>query len=82
MEKICEYIFTEQLNVEPNIHNVLLTEASFGHKYNKEEMAQIMLEIFNVHGLYFSNPSILSLFNIGKLICIKGGLWKVITQVF
>ncbi len=54
----------------------MLREASNNnYKYNKEKMAQIMFETFNVKGLYIVNPAILSMYSAGKfngIVCDSG----------
>ena len=67
MEKIWEYVFVDGLRVDPNkSHNVLLTEPPLNPKENREKMAEIMFEIFNVHGLYIAVQAVLSLYYAGK----------------
>ena len=51
IEKIWGHIFTNELKVDPEEHNVLLTEDPMNPKDNKEKTNQIMFETFNVHGL-------------------------------
>ena len=76
MEKIWEYVFVDQLRVDPtNHHNVLLTEPPLNPKENREKMAEIMFETFNVPGLYIAIQAVLSLYSAGKFtgMCIDSG---------
>ena len=66
MEKIWGYIFTNELRIAPEEHNILLTEASLNPKENREKMAQIMFETFNVQKLYISIQAVPALYSEGK----------------
>ena len=66
MEKIWGHIFTNELKVAPEEHKVFLTQDPMNPKDNKEKMAKIMFETFNVPGLYISNNCVLILYSAGK----------------
>ena len=66
MEKIWGQVFTNELRVDPVEYNVMLTEAPMNPKENREKMAQIMFETFNVPGFYIAIQAILSLYSAGK----------------
>ena len=66
MEKIWGYIFINELRIAPEEHNILLTEASLNPKENREKMAQIMFETFNVQKLYIAIQAVLALYSEGK----------------
>ena len=65
-EKIMRYTFTNELRVAPEQHIIMLIEPPYNSKFNREKMAQIMFETFNVDGLYIANSAVLSLYSIGK----------------
>ena len=66
MEIIWGHIFTNELKIAPEEHNVLLTQDPMNPKDNKEKATQIMFETFNVPGLYISNNGVLTLYSAGK----------------
>ena len=66
MEKILGHIFTNELRVDPTEHNVMLTEPPNNPKENREKMAQIMFETFDIPGLYIANTDVLVLYCSGK----------------
>ena len=75
MEKVWDHTFTNELRVDPAEYNVMLTEAPANPKENREKMAQIMFETFNVKGLYIAIQAVLSLYSAGKftgIVCDSG----------
>lgn len=81
MEQIWEHIFKNQLRVSSSEHPVLLTEASFNSKANREKMTKIMFEKFNTPGMYIANSSYLSLFSTGRTTGIVLECGGGVTQV-
>jgi actin-related protein len=66
LEKVLHHAFTNELGVNPEEHNVLITETSLNPKANREKLAQLLFETFHVPGLYVANTAVLSLYSAGK----------------
>ncbi|MFX1279087.1 MAG: actin, cytoplasmic 2 [Promethearchaeota archaeon] len=66
MERILHYTFYTDLRIDPSEHPVLLTEAPLNPRSNREKMAEIMFETFNVPALYVATQAVLSLYASGR----------------
>ena len=63
MEILWNYLYgKEQLNINPEEHPVLLTEAPLNPRKNREKAAQIMFEHLNVPALFMSMQAVLALY--------------------
>jgi actin beta/gamma 1 len=67
MERIWHYTFYTDLRIDPSEHPVLLTEAPLNPRSNREKMAEIMFETFNVPALYIATQAVLSLYASGRV---------------
>ncbi|KAK8885783.1 hypothetical protein M9Y10_041237 [Tritrichomonas musculus] len=66
MEKIWSFTFQKELRVDPTQHPVVVIEPVKNPKSNREKMAQIMFETFNVPSFYVSIQSIVSIYSFGR----------------
>lgn len=62
MEKFWHRSINNYLRCEPEEHNFILTETPMNSPENREQMAEIMFETFNVKGLYIGVQATLALF--------------------
>ncbi|KAF2138556.1 uncharacterized protein K452DRAFT_301090 [Aplosporella prunicola CBS 121167] len=66
MERIWQYVYTEELKTVSEDHPVLLTEPPLNPRTNRDTAAQILFETFNVPALYTSIQAVLSLYASGR----------------
>ncbi|KAG0764747.1 hypothetical protein G6F57_007877 [Rhizopus arrhizus] len=66
MERIWQYIYTDELKTLSEEHPVLLTEAPLNPRANRDTAAQIFFETFNVPALFTSIQAVLSLYSSGR----------------
>ncbi|KAF4572900.1 Actin-2 [Pleurotus pulmonarius] len=66
MERIWNWVYTEELGTLSEEHPVLLTEAPLNPRSNRETAAQIFFETFNVPALFCSVQAVLSLYSSGR----------------
>ncbi|MCJ1357001.1 MAG: Actin-like protein [Icmadophila ericetorum] len=66
MEKIWQFVYTEELKTLSEEHPVLLTEPPLNPRSNRDTAAQILFETFNVPALFTSIQAVLSLYASGR----------------
>lgn len=66
MTNLLDHAYKNMLNVDPADHCLLITEPPLNPKENREKIAQIMFETFNVPSFYLGNQSVLSLYASGR----------------
>lgn len=66
IEKIWSYTFYNDLKIDPSENPVLLTEAPFNPRENRERMASVMFDNFGVPAVYVATQAVLSLYASGR----------------
>eukprot|EP00696_Hemimastix_kukwesjijk_P013936 gnl/Hemi2/27813_TR9189_c0_g1_i1.p1 gnl/Hemi2/27813_TR9189_c0_g1~~gnl/Hemi2/27813_TR9189_c0_g1_i1.p1 ORF type:complete len:382 (-),score=140.79 gnl/Hemi2/27813_TR9189_c0_g1_i1:242-1387(-) len=66
MERIWSYLYKEELKIPAEDHPVLLTEPPLNPRRNRERVAEIFFETYNVPALFISMQSVLSLYASGR----------------
>lgn len=66
MERLWFHTYTQDLKAVPEEHPVLITEAPLNPRSNRDRMAQIFFEQFNVPSIYVSIQATLSLYASGR----------------
>ncbi|XP_077003172.1 actin-related protein T1 [Tamandua tetradactyla] len=69
MEKLWMHLFEWELGVKPSQQPVLMTETSLNPRENREKMAELMFETFNVPAFYLSNHAVVALY---ASACVSG----------
>lgn len=63
---LLDHVFREVMRVDPREHPVLVTEPAWNTAANRERMAEIMFEQFEVPAFYIANTGVLNAFAAGK----------------
>ncbi|KAL8841354.1 MAG: hypothetical protein Q9170_000985 [Blastenia crenularia] len=66
MERIWQFVYTEELKTLSEEHPVLLTEPPLNPRTNRDTAAQLLFETFNVPAIYTSIQAVLSLYASGR----------------
>uniref|UniRef100_UPI00358EE650 actin, cytoplasmic-like isoform X2 n=1 Tax=Myxine glutinosa TaxID=7769 RepID=UPI00358EE650 len=67
MEKIWRYVFDEQLKVKSKDFKCMVTEAPLNPLANREKMAQVLFEKFEVPSLYAAIQGVLAMYAAGRI---------------
>ncbi|CDW84717.1 actin i [Stylonychia lemnae] len=65
-EGFLKYCFSNELKVASEEHNVIMSEVPFQSPADREKLAQLMFETFNVSGFYLANLGLLSVQGSGR----------------
>jgi len=74
-------VFTDELCVAPEEYSIVLTEAAFTPKKNKEKAAEIMFETFKVPALFEGIQPVLSLYASGRTIGLVLETGESVTRI-
>ncbi|KAI4176197.1 MAG: hypothetical protein LQ346_007934 [Caloplaca aetnensis] len=66
MERIWQFVYSEELKTLSEEHPVLLTEPPLNPRSNRDTAAQLLFETFNVPAIYTSIQAVLSLYASGR----------------
>jgi len=67
MERLWEHVYAKNnLNAKMDDHPVLLTEAPLNPRKNRDQIAEVFFETFRAPALFFTPPSVLSLYASGR----------------
>jgi len=67
MERLWEHVYSKtNLNAKMDEHPVLLTEAPLNPRRNRDQIAEVFFETFRSPALFFTPPSVLSLYASGR----------------
>ncbi|XP_035827381.1 actin, clone 302 [Aplysia californica] len=81
MEKIWDYVFQQELRVPSDYQPILVTEPPLNPKANREMMAQVMFETFNVPHMHVSAPAVLAFYANGRNSGIVLDIGETVTHV-
>lgn len=65
-EQLMNYVYYNAIGVHPDERPLLLTEAAYSPRKNREKMAEILFESFDVPSLYVETQALLSLYASGS----------------
>jgi actin-related protein len=66
MEKVWKHTIYDELEVTPEEHPILLSEAPLNPDKDREEMTKMMFEVFNVPCMYVQKQEVLALYASGR----------------
>ena len=82
MEKIWHHTFYNEIRTAPEEHPVLLSESPLNPKANREKMAQIMFETFDVPASYIAATGILTHYSSGRSVSLSVEVGDGVISVF
>lgn len=66
MEKVFNYIFSNELKIDQTEHPVIITETALNPKFSREWTTEIMFEKFNIPSFYTGVNAVFSLLSSGR----------------
>ncbi|XP_073511491.1 actin, cytoplasmic-like [Phyllobates terribilis] len=82
MERIWKHVYDCELQIQSNESPVLLSEAPFNPRSNREIMAEVMFESFNVPAMYVALQATLSLYASGRTTGLVVDIGDGVTSTF
>lgn len=82
MEKIWQHLYNCELHLQSNERPVLLSESPLNPTYNREKMAEVMFESFNVPAMYVELQATLSLYASGRTSGLVMDIGDGVTSTF
>lgn len=70
METIWDFLFKNELRVDPSEYSILISETGLSPKVNREKIMQVMFETFNAKSFYINDQSLFSSYSSGRTTCI------------
>ena len=85
LTSILNYIFNNELKIDPESQSILITEPSLNSKENRQKLMDILFGTYNVDKLFIANQALLSFLSSGKfsgIVIESGGGVTQVAPVF
>ncbi|GIX95916.1 actin-like protein 6B [Caerostris darwini] len=65
-EKVLDYVYSKNIKSEPQLHPVLMSEASWNARSKREKLTEVMFEKYNIPAFFLSKNAVLAAFANGR----------------